>query len=152
MIFDSLKNAGRYACLSENFRRAFEYLTTTDLSTLPAGRYEIDGDNVYLMIQEPTLKPWEEGSWEAHRNYADIQLVLEGCECIGFVCVEDAPVMTPYVPEKDILFYQEMPGSAATVHAGEMMVLFPSDAHRPCIRVDGGPDAVRKAVVKVRLN
>ena len=151
MIFDSVKNAARYACLSENFRRAFEYLTTTDLSALPEGRYEIDGDNVYIIIQEAALNPWSEGRWEAHRVYADIQTVIEGCECIGYSSVEDAPIDMPYAPEKDLLFYQEMKGNGAIVSAGEMMVLFPSDAHRPCIQPAEGVTSVKKAIVKVRL-
>lgn len=152
MIYDSLKNAGRYACLGENFRRAFDYLCANDLSALPAGRYEIDGDNVYLMIQEPTLKPWSEGRWEAHRRYADIQLVLEGCERIGYCVVdEDAEIETPYAPETDTLFYTGVDGGSAVVKSGEMMVLFPEDAHRPCIQPAEIAAAVRKAVVKVLL-
>lgn len=151
MIFDSVKNAGRYACLSENFRRAFEYLTNTDLTKLPAGRYEIDGDNVYIMVQDAALKPWSEGRWEAHKVYADIQAVIEGYECIGYASVEDAPIETPYAPENDLLFYKEMEGNGAIVRAGEMMVLFPSDAHRPCMQPAEGVTAVKKAVVKVKL-
>lgn len=151
MIFDSVKNAGRYACLGENFRRAFEYLAETDLTGVSAGRHEIDGDNVYITVQETALKPWSEGRWEAHKVYADIQVVIEGCECIGCAVAEDAPVETPYVSENDILFYREMEGSGVIVHAGEMVVLFPSDAHRPCMQPAEGVAAVKKAVVKVKL-
>ena len=151
MIFDSIKNAGRYASLSENFCRAFEYLANTDLNTVPAGRCEIDGDNVDIMIQDATLKPWREGRWEAHKFYADIQMVISGCERIGYACAEDAPIETPYSPENDLLFYKEIDGNSAILHAGEMMVLFPSDAHRPCMQPFEGTIAVKKAVVKVRL-
>ncbi len=152
MIYDSLKNAGRYACLSENFKRAFEYLCANDLTRLPAGRYDIHGDNVYLMIQEPALKPWSEGRWEAHRRYADIQLVIEGCERIGYCIVdENTEIETPYTPESDALFYTGIEGSSATVNPGEMMVLFPEDAHRPCIQPSENATPVRKAVVKVLL-
>ena len=153
MIFDSAKNGWRYAGLSERFARAFEYLAATDWANTPSGRYEIDGSDVYVMIQENPLKPWEEGRWEAHRNYADIQMVIEGSECIGF-CVADenaTPIETPYAPESDILFYREMPGERAVLRAGEMMVLFPEDAHHPCIIAEEGVTAARKAVVKVRL-
>lgn len=152
MIYDSLKNAGRYACLSENFRRAFDYLCTNDLTGLPAGRYNIHGDDVYLMIQEPALKPWREGRWEAHRRYADIQLVLEGCERIGYCIVDESTdIEMPYVSENDTLFYTGIDGSSAIVNPGEMMVLFPGDAHRPCVQPAEKADPVRKAVVKVLL-
>ena len=151
MIFDSVKNASRYAGLSENFCRAFEYLASTDLNKVPAGRYEIDGDNVYIMVQDAALKSWSEGRWEAHKVYADIQMVISGCERIGYAYAEDAPIETPYSPENDLLFYKEMDGNSAILHAGEMMVLFPSDAHRPCMQPSEGTIAVKKAVIKVRL-
>lgn len=152
MIYDSLKNAGRYACMSENFRCAFELLCNNDLSRLPVGRYDINGENVFLMIQEPELKPWCEGRWEAHRRYADIQLVLDGCECIGY-CIADekTEIETPYDTESDTLFYTGIEGNSAIVTPGEMMVLFPEDAHRPCIQPSDNTAKVRKAVVKVLL-
>ncbi len=151
MIYDTLHNARLYEGLGPGFQRAFAYLTSNDLAALAPGRYDIDGNQVYLMIQEPELKAWDQGRWEAHRRYADIQLVLAGSERIGFCSVSSAPVETPYSPENDILFYQEMPGNEALVRAGEMMILFPQDAHKPCIRPHGGGDKVRKAVVKVLL-
>lgn len=151
MIYDALKNADLYRGLGQRFQQAFDYLTGSDLSALAPGRYAIDGDQVYLMIQEAGLKPWEQGRWEAHRRYADIQLVLSGSERIGFCTVDSAPVDTPYSPERDILFYQELPGNEALVQPGQMMIFFPHDAHKPCIRPTGGPSQVRKAVVKVLL-
>lgn len=151
MIYDALKNAERYNGLSANFQRAFEFLRSADLSSMAVGRYDIDGDNVYIMIQEPTLKPWSEGRWEAHQKYADIQLVINGCECIGYCAVDGTQIETPYSPENDLLFYQEMDGNAALVHGGEMMIFFPSDAHRPCIQPSEAKSTIRKAVVKVRL-
>ena len=64
MIYDSLKNAERYASISGNFAKAFAFLKETDLASLAAGRHEIDGDRVYASVQEPTYKPWQEGKWE----------------------------------------------------------------------------------------
>lgn len=152
MIYDSLKNAGRYARLSENFRRAFEYLRANDLTRLPVGRYDIHGDDVYIMIQEPALKSWSEGRWETHRRYADIQLMIEGRERIGYCIVDESAEMeTPYIPENDVMFYTGIEGGSAILNPGEMMVLFPEDAHRPCIWPAENAAPVRKAVVKVLL-
>lgn len=151
MIYDAVKNAGHYAGLGERFQKAFDYLNATDLSQLPVGRHEIDGEDIAIIIQDAVLKPWDEGRWEAHRRYADIQIVIHGRECIGFCLSDGAKVETPYAPEKDVMFYEDMPGNAGIVNAGEMMILFPQDAHRPCIQTDEGPATVRKAVLKVRL-
>lgn len=151
MIYDAIKNAGRYAGLGERFQSAFNYLQSTDLSRMPVGRYAIDGEDVYIMVQEIALKPWREGRWEAHCRYADIQIVIDGHERMGFCAAEGLNIKTPYEPESDVLFYEEAQGNDCTLKAGEMMIFFPQDAHRPCMQADEGPACVRKAVVKVRL-
>ena len=62
---------------------AFEYLARTDLSALPLGRTDIEGDDVYVMISEAETRSPEQVKFEAHRRYIDIQLVVRGQEAIG---------------------------------------------------------------------
>lgn len=45
---------------------------------LEVGRYEFDGG--YFMVQKGTTRPLEEGTFEAHRRYIDVQIVVEGSE------------------------------------------------------------------------
>ena len=54
MIFDKIENAAHYMGMNPNLDRALRFLAETDLSTLPEGRTEIDGDKV-----EKTLAPGE---------------------------------------------------------------------------------------------
>lgn len=100
MILDSVKHLNRYAGLSAAFGLAIEYLSRNDLTKLEPGRYPIAGDEVYLMIQQPELKKWEEGHWEGHRRYADIQVVLSGEERIGYAPAETLEPETEYSEEK----------------------------------------------------
>lgn len=159
MILDSLKHWNSYAGLSPAFDRAFEYLSRHDLTGLEPGRYPIAGDEVYLMIQQPEMKAWEQGRWEGHRRYADIQLLLSGEERIGYAPVEALESETAYSEETDILFFKdadekerELQERSLLLHPGEFAIFFPQDAHRPCIAASSGSEtAVRKAVVKVRL-
>lgn len=151
MILDTLANVGCYTGLSEHFAKAFSYLQTHDLTKIDFGRYDIDGDDVYIMIQHCDLKPWDEGKWEAHRRYADIQIVIKGEERIGYR-IEGTPIICDaYDTEKDVLFYEESAGDSAVLSAGDFLVLFPQDAHRPCIQATKTCNTVRKAVVKVRI-
>ena len=151
MIFDSLHNAASYRDLSPAFRAAFDYLAATDLTALPVGRYEIQGDDAYIMVQEPTLKPWDEGRWEAHRRYADIQIVISGEEVMGFCPISGLTEETAYDAQTDVLFFREAEGLALHVKTGSFAVFFPQDAHRPCMQPEGCPCTVKKAVVKVRV-
>ena len=65
-IKDSLANIGEYAKLGPHFAKAIEFLQRKDLMRLPNGRYELDGENAYAMVQEATLKAWGTGRPEVH--------------------------------------------------------------------------------------
>lgn len=154
MIFDKIEYCAQYKGLSENFQKAFDYIESAKLLDMPVGRYAIDGDDVYVMIQHYELKAWEDGVWEAHKNYADIQIPLDTDELLGFRALAGGVVTGEYNPVKDVLFIDpSSDGTAVRVAPGDFMVFFPSDAHRPCIR---RPEAAsgtlsRRAVVKVRV-
>ena len=152
MIYDKLKNCMQYAGISPYFAKAFAFMLENDLNQLPVGKYEIDGTNAYLMVQEMELKDWENGVWEAHRNYADIQMALNGGEILGVRSIEGIAVSQPYNPTKDAeLFDQKAEGTVLPLEKGDFAVLFPQDLHRPGIRKPGGERATRRVVVKVRV-
>ena len=77
-VADSLENVGEYAKLGPGFEKAVAFLRRPDLKKLPNGRYELDGENAYAMVQEATLKPWGTGRPEVHHEYFDIQIPLSG--------------------------------------------------------------------------
>ena len=151
MIFDTIKNIGCYRGLSANMDRAIETLLTTDFSTLETGRYEIDGDNVFFMIQEPELKEEENALYEAHRKYADIQLALTDGEVILTLPLDQIEEWQPFDDNKDIGFsVNSEPGIPLDMKPGCYAIFFPQDAHMPCLR-GGDEKKCRKVVVKVKL-
>ena len=149
-VRDSLERIGEYAKLGPHFAKAVEFLGRKNLRSLPNGRYELDGENAYAMVQEATLKPWGSGRPEVHREYFDIQLPLSGEETIGVGRFDPA---TPgeFDEEKDIGFYEEVGVSPLTVRPGEFAILYPGTcAHAPCCSEDAAGTPIRKIVVKVR--
>lgn len=151
MIFDTIKNIGCYRGLSANMDRAIETLLTTDFSTLETGRYEIDGDNVFFMIQEPELKEEENALYEAHRKYADIQLALTDGEVILALPHDQIEEWQHFDDNKDIGFsVNSEPGIPLDMKPGCYAIFFPQDAHMPCLR-GGDEKKCRKVVVKVKL-
>lgn len=148
MILDTVQNANRYFALNPNFAAAFAFLARPDLAELPAGRYEIDGDRVYALVQrQPGRKP-DAGKLEAHRNYIDVQVVLGGVDTMGWrstaACQE---IATPYNPEKDVMLFADRPTAWVAVGPGEFAIFFPADAHLPMI-ADG---ELHKVVLKVHV-
>ncbi len=151
MIFDQRKNLDFYKALGMNDRyaKAVEWLKSSDFSRLADGRYEIDGKAVYAGITSYTTVPWEEALYEAHEKYTDIQYMISGTEVITYAPVNALTPAGPYVPEKDVILYNNSnPGIQIPCHCGDFMILFPWDGHKPRT-VNGEPSRVRKVVVKI---
>ena len=150
MIKDTRLYLEKYRCFGKSMATAIHYLTHIDFSGIEPGKYAVDGDRVYAMISQYTTRPLSEGKWEAHRQYIDIQYIIQGQEQIGYACIDRLKVTEPYDADKDALFLEGPADDELVLKAGELVMLWPEDAHRPCIAVDG-PAPVKKVVVKVRL-
>jgi len=151
MIHDKIETAGKYKCLSERFMRAFELLQQGDIAGKEDGRYEVDGDKLFYLVQGYVTKPVEECRFEAHRRYADIQAVFAGREAMGYTQPGGLEVQTPYDGAKDIMFFTTPAGyTMLKLTAGEFVVLFPGEGHMPQCQSDG-PVKIRKVVFKVLI-
>jgi biofilm protein TabA len=152
MVIDKLENAHLYAGLSAKIKRGLEVLKDKKLSAKKDGRYEVDGDNLYYIVQRYTTKPVEEGRLEAHKKYIDIQFAAEGEEMIGHSELSQLNVDTPYDEAKDVVFY-EAPEKINTIKLSKEMfcILFPQDGHMPGCQLDG-PSKIVKVVVKVKID
>ena len=148
MITDTLKNAGSYTALGERIVAALEFLKNTDFSKIPDGKIEITGDEIFAMIQRYETKPREQGKWEAHRKYIDIQFLAEGSELIGVHNIDDLEITEPYSPENDLLFLDGNNGDFIILSKDKFVLLYPQDAHMPCITAKK-PSKVTKIVVKI---
>lgn len=154
MIYAALKDSAIYDSLGKRFRAGFEYLRRTDLKHVPIGTHQIEGDDVFAMVQENAVKPAEQCRWEAHKKYIDIQYIVAGTEGMGVGALDHFEVETPHDDTRDVAFYRPRPGAGATtiwVRPGEFALFFPTDVHKPLISPDGGTDKVWKVVVKVRV-
>ncbi|MHB1458053.1 MAG: YhcH/YjgK/YiaL family protein [Armatimonadota bacterium] len=147
MITDNIRNASLYYGVSDGIKAAFEFLTTHDLSKLEPGKHQIDGDRMYLLIVDYDTKPLDQGKWEIHRKYIDVQYVVCGSETMGRVIVDGLSTIEAYDSEKDIEFLTGE-GAFFMMNKGDFAVFFPDDAHMPGMTATS-PQAVRKAVVKV---
>jgi len=148
MIFDTIDNHVRYDGLGYNLAAALTFLRENDLAALPLGRVDIDGDNLYALVQVYVTRPVEQGLWEAHRRYIDVQYMFRGRERMGFANLS-AMQLGEFVPEKD---FQPLTGvgNFVDVFAGAFVIFFPEDGHMPGL-CQGTPEPVRKIVLKVKI-
>lgn len=146
MIFDTLNNAEKYYGMHPRFEKAFDYLKQASLADIPDGKYEIDGDRIFVMIQKGMGQPKSEAKLESHRKYIDIQYVISGTDEMGWRATSTCEsIETPYDQEKDIAFYNDEPQTWAKIGPGSFTIFTPDDAHAPMV----SDSEIRKAVIKV---
>jgi YhcH/YjgK/YiaL family protein len=150
MIADVLKNRQIYSPISPRIKTALEYISKTDFSSMEPGRYELDGSNMFALVQAYDSIPKDLGKWECHKNYIDIQYIAEGVEQIGCNNIDQMKVTTEYNPEKDIAFLSGE-GDFVTYSKGSYGIFFPEDAHMPKIALNNTPAKVKKVVVKIKV-
>lgn len=59
MIFDDLKNITFYKGIHPNLDKAIDYLYQHRKDSFELGKYDIDGDKVFLVVQENVLNQAE---------------------------------------------------------------------------------------------
>lgn len=149
MILDSISNLEKYAAIHPGFEQAIQFLNENDLNALELGKHEIDGSRLYAMVQEYETKPQEQGLWEAHRRYYDIQCLIAGEERIGVAPIGRAEVTTPYKDDSDYALFAT-DGDFFTLREGSFAFFAPQDVHMPGI-ASGNPGKARKIVIKVEI-
>ncbi len=148
MILDALAEWRRYAAVHPDIPAAFEFLQRSDLASLAPGRHPIDGDRVYVLIDDRAGRGREGAQLEAHRSYVDVQLTIEGSEEIGWLPLTACRRKAGEFDEaRDIGFFDDRPGTWLAVPPGHFAIFFPADAHAPL----GGRGALKKAIVKIAV-
>ncbi len=101
------------------------------LTAYEVGRYEFDGG--YFMIQKGNTLPIEECTFEAHRKYIDVQIIVEGAEEVAWQNLADLKECVPYSSEHDNARYTGADDHVIKVTAGMFYAAFPRDGHKPVV-------------------
>lgn len=148
MILTTLADSGRIEPLHPLFKRFFDYVKEHDLLHAPLGRIEVDGDRLFINNVEADLTDAATQPLEAHREYIDVHVVLDGEEHFGWRPLADcAAVRQSYDPAADCALYADRPSSWLTLRPGQAAIVFPEDPHAPVV----GEGRVRKLIGKIKL-
>lgn len=142
----------QYRLHREWWDKAFRYLKTTDLTELAPGTYVIDSGNVVATVSRLLPKTKEDVNWEAHRNFNDLQYIIEGKAQMGIAAIDDpkASVKTPYDNKADVTVFSVNDGAYYDAAPGTFFIFLPKDIHRPAFRA-ADADTIKKIVIKVRV-
>lgn len=149
MVVDHFSNRETYYVFGERFRKAFKFLEANDIREMELGRHNIDGDEVFILVQEYTSKTIDNCGLEAHKKYADVHYVAEGFEHLGYAHISRCTETIPYNPGPDASFY-EKECQYVLLQQGDIAIVFPQDVHMPQKRALVGTK-VRKACIKVLM-
>lgn len=149
MIKDSIKQAQTYFSLGCDIKKALLYLQQNNLSNTQNGKYEIEQDKIFAIVQDYQTKQKETAKLEAHKKYIDIQFIIKGKEQLGCTHIDNTSISIPYDEEKDIMF---LDGNCdfLTAEQGDFLIFFPHDAHMPSLAIDK-PSYVKKVVIKIKI-
>lgn len=145
MIVCRFSDLRRYAAVIPGLEEAIAAVETIDTHT-PATHPLSCGK---IMVQEGTTKPWEGAKLEAHREYLDIQYILEGQEVVGWAPTDTLTPDGPFNTEKDKGMYTGL-NRPMVIDAGYCYVVYPEDAHAPCTHLES-PNGFRKLVIKLEV-
>ncbi|OFP44170.1 MULTISPECIES: YhcH/YjgK/YiaL family protein [Streptococcus] len=150
MIFDELENLAHYKGIHEHLDCAIDYLLTHDVNDYDSGRYEIDGEKVFLFVQENELNQEENDEFEFHHRYLDLHFLLAGHEIIQYG-TRVKEVRKSYDKKKDIGFVTCEQLYPLYLGKQNFAAFLPNEPHQPN-RFAAKGDKVKKCVVKVLLN
>lgn len=150
MIVTDIKHIDHQVSMTSSIKKAIAFLRRPDIHLLADGKVDIDGQQVFALIQRYDTLIADVPKFEYHRKYIDIQHVVSGTEVIGWAPADRITITEAYDMDKDICF-GTVPTSEMTsvyLHAGQLAVFYPEDGHAPKLAVSA-PSHVLKIVVKV---
>ena len=130
MIIDKLENIQFYAPILTNLKEGIKAIS--DLKKKGAfapGRYDFEGG--FFKVENGSTKLFTEGTYEAHKQYIDVQIIEDGSEEIAWDTLESLMETVPYDEEKDAARYTGDFSHQMKITKGMFWAAFPWDGHRP---------------------
>ena len=132
-------------------KTCLDFLSSNGGENISVGRHNIIDSDIYANVSEYTTCLLEDCKWEAHKEYADFQIMLDGKENIG---VSDIAKMAigEYHSESDYLECTGDSDQVISINKTLGVLLMPEDAHMPGICAQNQPSKVKKCVFKIPVS
>jgi biofilm protein TabA len=150
IIKDSLTNFRAYSREATLLAKAFDFLVNQYRPGMKDGRFEIDGEDCYAMVQTYTTVNSREKPFESHELYIDLQYVAAGTETIEHNPIETLTIAEDKRPGSDVILYKKAKGTEIVMNSGDFALFYPRDGHKPGL-IHGSAMEVKKVVVKIRI-
>ena len=144
----SLPSAG----LHPDLQQALTLAVAANPQEKTPGRYELQGDNIFMNVMQFATQSPEQKKAELHREYIDIQVLLSGEERILFGMTDSARQCEEMHVEDDYQLCSQIADEQAMVlKPGRFVIFMPGEPHKPGCVVQA-PMHIKKVVIKVRAS
>jgi len=155
MLIDHIDHLIQYSVVPKRaLGTILEFIQACKDDKKPDGKYALYGEDLYALVQTYQTKKAEDARLEAHRHYADLQVVLSGSEHVYWTPNQNLTIFDDQLDTKDMVKYQDVRKTGIFQLDSDMFAYFaPWDAHAPSIScLNGSPTQVHKIVFKIRVN
>ncbi len=137
MIYSSMYADDDWGKYPKAIQLALAWIRDNDVASMEPGTIEIQGKDMYAMIQNPTQKKFADSRPEMHYDYLDLQYIIDGEEVMGVCPKKDNYELVEEKPSSDVYFTGPLENESFIILSpGDYIVLFPNDLHRPCVAKD----------------
>ncbi len=132
-------------------QKCIDFLKANGGAEIALGKHFMENSDIYVNVSEYTTHQLEDCGWEAHKKYADLQVILAGEEQILVANIEKMHV-GDYREESDYLACSGDREEAVKVDQNTCVLLLPEDGHMPGVCIARQPMKVKKAVYKIPVH
>ena len=139
MIIDHIKHIGFYEAVATGITAAWKEIQQMlqEKGTLSDGSYELNSvPNGFFKVQRGTTKPLSEGTFESHKQYIDVQILLDGQEEMAWMELADLTEAIPYDTEKDAARWDGERMHHMLITKDMFYIAYPHDGHKAVSHVD----------------
>ncbi|AOV97933.1 hypothetical protein A9798_13905 [Edwardsiella hoshinae] len=149
MIFGHLDDLPQRGDLPHAIRQALQWALDAGVQQLADGHYPLDGERIYMNVMTLTPQAAADKQGELHRDYLDLQLLMQGEERIDFALAGQARDCQPYQTEGDYQLCDTLTHPQSLYLTPGMFAIFlPGEPHKPgCL--GHASDPIRKVVIKL---
>lgn len=149
MIIDKIENISIYKNIPEIAR---DFILSLKKGTPSLGKHVLS-ESIYANVETYETKLLENGKFEAHKDYIDVQILLKGHEQIFIAPQNNLTISESYDAKRDIEFYSDNIRSFQSIKLDgtNFAMLFPHEAHAPQVSIDEKLENVLKVVVKIKI-
>ncbi len=146
MIIDKIENIEKYSQIPTCVVKFIKNLTPET----PVGHYELE-NGIFANIDKYTTKLFENCKFEAHKNYIDIQILIEGTEQLDYINIEGLTISEEYDKNRDVMFFKNptTPPDSIILGNNKFAFIYTYEAHKPQMAINNIQTEVKKVVVKI---